>query len=349
MEQQEQKVALITGVNYLGVSYGIAKRLLELFQQQGHSSSLTIIFASRNYTRTAEVRDYLLQSHPYANIDIVVLDLNSIDSILACCQVIREKYSRIDYLFLNAGYLPSSGIRWSTLFYMLWKDPIGLVETSVATIQASLGEVNQDNIGKVFACNVFGHYVMMRELECLLTKGSAGTNNDKGGRVIWTSSSTAFSECFDINDWQGLKCELPYESSKWACDLLAIASNEYFLQHQLNITSFSVSPGVVASAIGNLPLWLVYFRSLFHYVFRLCGVESQNITGYRGSISAVFVALQPLDVLNTMLRYTSATNRWGTSFVKPKVLDHLELEQAYTLLEHCEHSYQILVRKRREK
>ncbi|CAO3621456.1 unnamed protein product [Cunninghamella echinulata] len=211
------------------------------------------------------------------------------------------------------------------------------MESSDATIQCR-GEINQDGLGKVFASCVFGHYVMMRQLEPLLS------NSIDGSRVIWTSSSTALNELFDINDWQGIKSELPYESSKWACDLLAVASNDYFQQHQLNITSFTTSPAVVASRIGNLPLWIIYLRMCLHYLFRILGLESQNITGYKGSMAAVFVALQPIMVLNTMLRYTSLTTQFGKTYVQPFILNNLELDQAWTLFDHCENTYQTFLK-----
>lgn len=60
--------------------------------------------------------------------------------------------------------------------------------------------------------------------------------------------------------------ETPYESSKWACDLLSVAANDYFMQRQLRITSFTISPGVVSSRIGNFPLWILYLRTFLHYL-----------------------------------------------------------------------------------
>jgi hypothetical protein len=43
---------------------------------------------------------------------------------------------------------------------MLLTDPVGLIERADATIQA-VGEINDDGMGRVFAANVFGHYVMV--------------------------------------------------------------------------------------------------------------------------------------------------------------------------------------------
>lgn len=119
----------------------------------------------------------------------------------------------------------------------------------------------------------------MRELEQLLS-------NSGDGRVIWTSSITADSKSFNIDDWQGIQrweilynlCHLhlltylysrePYESSKWACDIISIALSERFAREENHISSFTTSPGVVASDIGDLPRWITNARTLAHYLVR---------------------------------------------------------------------------------
>jgi NAD(P)-dependent dehydrogenase (short-subunit alcohol dehydrogenase family) len=63
-------------------------------------------------------------------------------------------------LFCNAGILSTLGLNWKLVFYLLFTDPVGLLERADATIQP-VGEINEDGMGRVFACNVFGHYVMV--------------------------------------------------------------------------------------------------------------------------------------------------------------------------------------------
>lgn len=65
-------------------------------------------------------------------------------------------------MFCNAGILSTLGVNWKQVFYLLFTDPVGLLERADATIQP-VGEINEDGMGKVFACNVFGHYVMVKE------------------------------------------------------------------------------------------------------------------------------------------------------------------------------------------
>lgn len=60
----------------------------------------------------------------------------------------------------------------------------------------------------------------------------------------------------------------PYESSKYACDLMAIALSERFEKDQIPIRAFTTSPGVVASQIGEFPSWVNSCRLVAHYMVR---------------------------------------------------------------------------------
>lgn len=62
--------------------------------------------------------------------------------------------------------------------------------------------------------------------------------------------------------------KFPYESSKWACDLISIKSNDRYSSEKHHIISFTTSPGVVASAIIDLPLILAKLRVGLQYVVR---------------------------------------------------------------------------------
>ncbi|KAI9274677.1 hypothetical protein BDA99DRAFT_498218 [Phascolomyces articulosus] len=322
---ERSKVAIITGAN-AGVGYGIAQHLLE------EDCTITIIMACRNHTRASIARESLLAQFPGANIDIKLVDLGSAISVFDFCKAIIDSYSYIDYLFCNAGILSTSGIDWSNVVWQFLASPIGFLERSDATVQI-VGEINADGMGNVFAANVFGHYIMARELETLLDKSAEG-------RVIWTSSLTAEKSCFDIEDWQGIKSLMPYESSKWACDLVALGSNSRYNNEKQDIVAFSTSPGVVASSIGNLPVWITKVRRLLHYAYRFFGITSQNITGYRGAIADAFVALQPLNTLNYLYRYTSLTSWRNVSYVEAKTIPDYDPIDAEKLLQHCELSYQ---------
>lgn len=322
----ERKIAVVTGANS-GVGYGIAERLLEW-----DCDNLIVVLACRNEARAMVAWQSLLQEYPKAKLDILIIDLSNCSSVLKACKRLYERYKRIDYLFCNAGLLSASGIKWGEVVYLFLKNPVSFIESSDAT-QQIVGEVNEDGVGLVFACNVLGHYVMIRELEALLKASGEG-------RIIWTSSSTASSHTFDLDDWQGIKALEPYESSKWATNLIAFRMNNRFKTENMPITSIMTSPGVVASNIANLPAWVKRVRRMVHYAFRFGGLTSQNITSYNGAVSNVYCAQQPKENLDPSICYASCTDRWGYSFVDKHSIHNYSEESAQAVIDKCEMIYQ---------
>jgi 17beta-estradiol 17-dehydrogenase/3beta-hydroxysteroid 3-dehydrogenase len=78
------------------------------------------------------------------------------------------------------------------------------------------------------------------------------------GRIIWTSSDTSSKKVFKMNDIQHLNGEFPYESSKYASELLSLSLNSHFKSKKLFVRSIVTSPGVVATTIA-LPEILKFF------------------------------------------------------------------------------------------
>ncbi|KAF9132016.1 hypothetical protein BGW39_000947 [Mortierella sp. 14UC] len=234
----ERKVAIVTGANS-GVGYAIVQRLAA-----ESPIPLTIILACRNKTRAQEALtslqehfDGLQQKHHststskknqqqapkpfyYPELKIELVDVGSASSVLAFNRRILEQHSRVDYLFCNAGILPSEGLMWGKILTDMIRAPMDLVTRSDVLMQPKQ-HLTEDGVGNVLACNVFGHYLMIKGLEDVLSK----TEEDPG-RVIWTGSLTAEKASFRIDDWQGMEAVQPYESSKWVTDLLAIRLNE---------------------------------------------------------------------------------------------------------------------------
>ncbi|CAO3657961.1 unnamed protein product [Umbelopsis ramanniana] len=322
----DRKIAIVTGANS-GVGYGIVERLLEW-----DCDNLTVVLACRNEARAMVAWQSLLQEFPKAKMDILIVDLGNCESVLKACKRVYERYKRLDYLYCNAGFLSATGVKWAEVIPIFLRNPISAIESSDLTQQIT-GEINDDHVGLVFACNVLGHYFMIRELEPLL-KASGD------GRVIWTSSGTASSSTFAIDDWQGVKAKEPYESSKWATNITAIYMNEQFRKQNVPITSVITSPGVVASNIGGLPAWVGRVRRMVHYAFRFGGLTSQNINSYNGAISNLYCAQLPLKELDPNVVYSSCTDRWGYSFVDLHPIQNYMPETAKILVDHLEALYQ---------
>jgi 17beta-estradiol 17-dehydrogenase/3beta-hydroxysteroid 3-dehydrogenase len=130
----------------------------------------------------------------------------------------------------------------------------------------------------------------------------------------------------------------PYESSKWATDLMSILVSEQYEQQNKKVSSYITSPGVVASGIAGLPGWVVTARVLCHHFLRVCGVTSQTVTAGNGSVSNIYAALQTnLSYLN---RYCSCVDRWGNPFVEARSIPGYDPITAEKLTQRCEATYQ---------
>lgn len=77
---------------------------------------------------------------------------------------------------------------------------------------------NDPPLGKVFASNVFGHYVLSHDLTPLLRRAP------DHGRLVLISSLEAYDSAFSVNDIQSIEAPLAYEASKRLTDILALTS-----------------------------------------------------------------------------------------------------------------------------
>ncbi|BDS11371.1 SDR family oxidoreductase [Aureispira anguillae] len=88
------KIVVITGANS-----GIGKATtIELAKQGG-----TIVMVCRNEARGEAARQEVIKASANANVFLELCDLTAHESIRACSQNIRNKYSHIDILINNAG------------------------------------------------------------------------------------------------------------------------------------------------------------------------------------------------------------------------------------------------------
>ncbi|KAG0205055.1 hypothetical protein BGX28_003219 [Mortierella sp. GBA30] len=372
----ERRVAIVTGSN-AGVGYAIVQRLVE-----DSPHPLTVILACRNKTRAQEAmvnleiyfqqlqKDHEQRSNKgksssvtffhYPELRIELVDVGSAASVLAFNRRILDQYLRVDYLFCNAGILPTAGLLWTKLVKDMFTVPRSLFTRSDVLIQPRQ-QLTEDGVGNVLACNVLGHYLMIKGLEEVLSR-----TEDDPGRVIWTSSQTAEKALFSIEDWQGLKSSQPYESSKWVTDLLAIRLNDMWCNNttsskgssldstsssgseltvsnsstrrvtrsaskqtlaahvttpvKKHIVSITTQPGVVASGIGGLAYWVVLARIVAHYVARFFGEANQTITSYHGAKANTYVALK------TPIENLDCRSKYG-SCVRPLGQEYLRVEK----------------------
>ncbi|XP_050014168.1 3-keto-steroid reductase/17-beta-hydroxysteroid dehydrogenase 7 isoform X2 [Alexandromys fortis] len=271
-----RKVVLITGASS-GIGLALCSRLL------AKDDELHLCLACRNLSKAGAVRDALLASHPSAQVSIVQMDVSSLRSVVQGAKEVKQK--NVVHMFSTAE---------------------GLLTQN--------DKVTADGFQEVFETNLFGHFILIRELEPLLC------HSDSPSQLIWTSSRNAKKSNFSLEDIQHSKGPEPYSSSKYATDLLNVALNRNF--NQKGLYSSVICPGVVLTNLtyGILPpfvwtlllplLWLIrFFANAF------------TLTPYNGAEALVWLFHQKPESLNPLTKYLSSTTGFGTNYVKDQKMD----------------------------
>jgi len=82
-----------------GATAGLGRALAENLAGRG----ATVVLACRNFTAARETVFEIKQLYPEAKLDVVELDLSSLDSVRRCAIVLLERYPKINVLINNAG------------------------------------------------------------------------------------------------------------------------------------------------------------------------------------------------------------------------------------------------------
>ncbi|KAL5006283.1 hypothetical protein ScPMuIL_015089 [Solemya velum] len=304
MEDQEvdQKVAVITGGN-AGLGLTVAERLLT--EKQG----LRLCLACRNRVRAEAAKDALKLSHPGSDIDIIILDTSNVHSVFEAAKLMKEKYKRLDYLFLNAGIMSVSkvNVNWDIFFKTLFtRNCFFMFKTGDGILNQS-DEITGDELMKIFATNVFGHFILIRELEdCIGGK--------EPSQLIWTSSSNGMEYNFQMDDIQHKNSYTPYSSSKYATDLLSIALNEKL--NSKSVYSYVMCPGMVITNLTYKILPPLFWMLIWPIVLLMrIFVPGLNYSTYNGSEATMWLCHQKHETLSPRLKYQSKTGITGSPYV----------------------------------
>ncbi|KAM4604960.1 3-keto-steroid reductase/17-beta-hydroxysteroid dehydrogenase 7-like [Polymixia lowei] len=302
-----EKVVVVTGANS-GIGLALCERLLS------GDSQLRLCLACRNMQRAEAARSALLHSHPYAHVDLLHLDVGSIKSVLTASKKVKARYSRLDYLYLNAGIMPNPQVDMKAFFKGLFSRNVINMFATAEGLLTQQDRLNSDGLQEVFATNLFGHFLLIRELEPLLCQ--AGLTSS----VVWTSSSNARRSAFSLDDIQHKSGTEPYSSSKYASDLLSLAINRH--KNSQGLFSSVICPGLVMTNLtyGILPsfFWtlilpIMWFIRIFTNTFTL--------TPYSGAEALHWLFLQKPESLDPMAKYHSLTSGLGNNYTRPRQMD----------------------------
>ncbi|XP_019321281.1 3-keto-steroid reductase/17-beta-hydroxysteroid dehydrogenase 7 isoform X3 [Panthera pardus] len=277
-----RKAVLVTGASS-GVGLALCKRLLE------EDHELHLCLACRNRSKAEAVRAALLASRPLAEVSIVQVDVSDLQSVFRASRELKQRFQRLDYVYLNAGIMPNPQLNIKALFSGLFSRKVIHMFSTAEGLLTQEDKITADGLQEVFETNVFGHFILIQELAPLLC------HSDSPSQLIWTSSRNARKSNFCLEDIQHSRGQEPYSSSKYAVDLLSVAVNRNF--NSRGLYSSVVCPGTMVTNMtcGILPpfvwtllmpiIWLVW---LFH---------------------------QKPESLNPLTKYLSATTGFGSNYV----------------------------------
>lgn len=194
--------------------------------------------------------------------------MTSLRSVQTLSARLLGNLPRLDTIICNAGYGGFTGIDWPvaiketlTDFFTSLTYPSYKLSTTGETTAAQTGSRNpnledgknqedEPPLGKVFASNVFGHYLLSHQLIPLL---SASPDQ---GRIVLISSIEPLASHFNLADIQGLASSKAYESSKRLTDIIGLTSTlpstKPFVQRFL--TPSPTTPPQPISLLDNEPL-----------------------------------------------------------------------------------------------
>lgn len=96
MPDQTGKVVVVTGANS-GLGFESSKTLAE--------KGATVVMAVRNMEKGERAKADILKAVPGASLDLMKLDVGSLDSVHEFAATFKDKYARLDILLNNAGLM----------------------------------------------------------------------------------------------------------------------------------------------------------------------------------------------------------------------------------------------------
>ncbi|KAJ4392461.1 3-keto-steroid reductase, partial [Neurospora sp. IMI 360204] len=254
---------------------------------------------------------------------------------------------RLDSVIFNAGMGGWIGLDWPKVFHNIFTK--GLVQaTTWPTFKAAtaghvvnpLPDVKDEKVpemGQVFCANVFGHYLFAHKLVPLLSRSESDSSSIPPGRIIWESSIEPEWKNLSLSDFQAIKTNAAYESTKRLTDVLSLTATlpsarpfvSSYLQPAATKSNspattppiiYLVHPGIVQTTLFPLNAFMFFWYRVVLYIARWLGSPWHPITGYNGAVAPVWLALQEQEALDAVnaehVKWGSSTDWWGECRVK---------------------------------
>lgn len=205
---QEGKTAIVTGAN-TGLGY---ETTLELAKKGIH-----VVVACRNKDKAAEARSNLLDEVDGASLEIMVLNLASLESVRSFAEAFSESYEKLDLLINNAGVMIPP---YST---------------------------TEDGFELQFGVNHLGHFLLTALLIDIIPDNSES-------RIIHLSSIAHKQGRIHFDDLQweeSYSRQEAYSQSKLACLMFADELDRRLRKNGKHKLSVCVHPGTSLTELGR--------------------------------------------------------------------------------------------------
>ncbi|KFP43486.1 3-keto-steroid reductase, partial [Chlamydotis macqueenii] len=280
----------------------------------------------RNAQKSQATRDLLLASHPAARVSSVEVDLGDLASVLRAARELRRSSCWLHCRFLWLSSSVDRSILCSqALALVLQAAQVKVLHmlTTAEGLMTQTDRLNGDGLQEVFATNLFGHFILVRQLEPLLC------SNERPSRLIWTSSSNARESAFSLADYQHAKGQESYSSSKYATDLTSVVLNRKF--NKQGLYSSVVCPGLVMTNMTYriLPVFLWKLLMPIMWLIRFFA-KTYTLTPYNGAEALLWLFKQKPEYLDALVKYHSCTSGLGKNYVEPRKI-HVDEETAEKL------------------
>lgn len=205
---QKNKVAVVTGAN-IGLGYETAMALAK--------KDATVILACRTLSKAQQAMKDIIKKVPGADLEIILIDLNSLDSVRNFATEFSKKYSRLDLLIANAG------------------------------IMFPPFQTTKEGFESQFGVNYLSHFLLVNLLFPILKK-------TEESRVVMLSSIAHKSGEIDfenLNSEKSYSKWKAYSQSKLACLMFAYELQRRIEKTKIEVKSIAAHPGFSDTNLGQ--------------------------------------------------------------------------------------------------
>jgi len=175
-----------------------------------------VVLSGRDANKLDAARDAICAEVEGANVETIVGDLGSIDSVRQCGAEARERFDKIDLLINNAG------------------------------VMACPKDTTADGFERQFGTNHLGHFVLTKELMPLVEAGEDKRIVNLSSRGHHIAPTSLDDPNFENTDYEPF---LSYGRSKTANILFTVGLEERFADK--GIHSYAVHPGGIQTNLGR--------------------------------------------------------------------------------------------------